>query len=90
MSLIVLRAASSFTVVLYSYASCIVLHSPALSCIVMYSSVQFFAVMYNPCESCIVLNMLHKTLKISSRQAGAELGQAQLKLGLEFNLINSN
>ena len=31
--------------------------------------------------------MGYNTKKISLRQAGAELGQAQLKLGLDFNVL---
>ena len=29
----------------------------------MHSFVQFFAVMYNPYDSCIILNILHKTVR---------------------------
>ena len=38
----------------------------------------------------LLLVLLISNIRINEKQAGAELGQAQLKLGLDFNSINFN
>ena len=53
----------------------IVMESPALSCMVLYAH----------CACMILYGPIHKDIVL--KQAGAELGQAQLQLELGFTLI---